>query len=148
METLSPNTIGDIPALRAHVAPGKVAYSFLGQDIDLGTFYRRTKQVANGLIKDGVSVGARICYLGKNSEIYFEVLFGTAKAGAVLAPINWRLAPPEVAYILKDCQAERLFIEKALARHGGDVRATATQLGLSRSALYRRLQHHGLRDRP
>jgi len=44
--------------------------------------------------------------------------------------------------------AERLFIEKALARHGGDVRAAATQLGLSRSALYRRLQHHGLRDRP
>jgi transcriptional regulator of acetoin/glycerol metabolism len=44
--------------------------------------------------------------------------------------------------------AEKLFIEKALARHGGDVRATATQLGLSRSALYRRLQHHGLRDRP
>jgi DNA-binding NtrC family response regulator len=44
--------------------------------------------------------------------------------------------------------AEKLFIEKALARHGGDVRAAATQLGLSRSALYRRLQHHGLRDRP
>jgi transcriptional regulator with PAS, ATPase and Fis domain len=42
--------------------------------------------------------------------------------------------------------AERLFIEKALARHGGDVRAAAVQLGLSRSALYRRLQHYGIRD--
>jgi DNA-binding NtrC family response regulator len=42
--------------------------------------------------------------------------------------------------------AERLFIEKALARHHGDVRAAAAQLGLSRSALYRRLQQYGIRD--
>ena len=41
-------------------------------------------------------------------------------------------------------QAERLFIQKALARHGGDVRKTAEQIGMSRSALYRRLQQFGL----
>jgi DNA-binding NtrC family response regulator len=39
--------------------------------------------------------------------------------------------------------AERLFIEKVLARHGGDVRLAAQQLGMSRSALYRRLQQYG-----
>jgi transcriptional regulator with PAS, ATPase and Fis domain len=43
-------------------------------------------------------------------------------------------------------EAERVFIEKALARHGGDVRLAAKQLGLSRSALYRRLQHYGIRE--
>ena len=42
--------------------------------------------------------------------------------------------------------AERLFIEKVLAQHGGDVRLAAQQLGMSRSALYRRLQHYGVRD--
>jgi len=41
-------------------------------------------------------------------------------------------------------QAEKLFIQKVLARHGGDVRKAAEQLGMSRSALYRRLQQHGL----
>ena len=41
-------------------------------------------------------------------------------------------------------QAERVFIQKVLARHGGDVRKAADQLGMSRSALYRRLQQHGL----
>jgi transcriptional regulator with PAS, ATPase and Fis domain len=41
-------------------------------------------------------------------------------------------------------QAERLFIQKVLARHGGDVRKSAEQLGVSRSALYRRLQQFGL----
>ena len=42
--------------------------------------------------------------------------------------------------------AERAFIEKVLARHGGDVRLAAEQLGMSRSALYRRLQHYGLKE--
>ncbi|HJZ75990.1 MAG TPA: sigma-54 dependent transcriptional regulator [Vicinamibacterales bacterium] len=42
--------------------------------------------------------------------------------------------------------AERVVIEKALARHSGDVRAAAAQLGLSRSALYRRLQAYGIRS--
>jgi len=41
-------------------------------------------------------------------------------------------------------QAEKIFIQKVLARHGGDVRKAADQLGVSRSALYRRLQQFGL----
>jgi DNA-binding NtrC family response regulator len=42
--------------------------------------------------------------------------------------------------------AERAFIEKVLARHRGDVRLAAEQLGMSRSALYRRLQQYGVRE--
>jgi DNA-binding NtrC family response regulator len=41
-------------------------------------------------------------------------------------------------------QAEKLFIQKVLARHGGDVRKAAEQLDMSRSALYRRIQQYGL----
>ncbi len=53
---------------------------------------------------------------------------------------------PEAAtpHSLED--AERAFIEKVLAQHGGDVRQTAQQLGMSRSALYRRLQQYGVRE--
>ena len=43
-------------------------------------------------------------------------------------------------------EAERVFIEKVLARHEGDVRLAAQQLGMSRSALYRRLQQYGVRE--
>lgn len=43
-------------------------------------------------------------------------------------------------------EAERVFIEKVLARHSGDVRLAAQQLGMSRSALYRRLQQYGVRE--
>jgi DNA-binding NtrC family response regulator len=51
-------------------------------------------------------------------------------------------APPADEMSLE--QAEKIWIQKALARHGGDVRKAAEQLGVSRSALYRRLQHFGL----
>ena len=55
-------------------------------------------------------------------------------------------APAEAATPQSLEDAERLFIEKILAEHGGDVRRAAEQLGMSRSALYRRLQHYGVRE--
>ena len=56
-------------------------------------------------------------------------------------------APPAAAPAAEEMsleQAEKIFIQKVLARHGGDVRKAAEQLGMSRSALYRRLQQFGL----
>ena len=58
-----------------------------------------------------------------------------------LQPSTPANAPPEEMTLE---QAERIFIQKVLARHGGDVRKAAEQLGMSRSALYRRLQQFGL----
>ena len=55
-----------------------------------------------------------------------------------------RTASDPVPHSLED--AERAFIEKVLAQHGGDVRQAAHQLGMSRSALYRRLQQYGVRE--
>jgi acyl-CoA synthetase (AMP-forming)/AMP-acid ligase II len=66
--------------------------------------------VANGLAAFGVRPGSRIASLDQNSDRYFEVLFGAAKIGAVLVSVNWRLAPPEIAYILNDARAEVIFI--------------------------------------
>ena len=59
-----------------------------------------------------------------------------------LAPPARRAAPSRLSLE----EAERVFIEKVLARHGGDVRLAAEQLGMSRSALYRRLQQYGVRE--
>ena len=54
--------------------------------------------------------GERIAYLGKNSDIYFELLLGAMKANVVMAPVNWRLAGPEIAFIVGDCKAPVLFV--------------------------------------
>src|SRR4030088_2226003 len=77
--------------------------SFAGLDI-------HTNRVANGLKALRVKRYERVAYLGKNSDIYFELLLGAMKANVVMAPVNWRLAGPEIAFIVEDCKAAVLFI--------------------------------------
>ena len=71
---------------------------------------QHASQIANGLIAVAVHRHSRVAVLDLNSDRYFEVLFGTARAGGVLVGINSRLAAPEVAYILADAGAEVLFV--------------------------------------
>ncbi|MCW5732173.1 MAG: fatty acid--CoA ligase, partial [Alphaproteobacteria bacterium] len=71
---------------------------------------RRVSRVANGLIAAGIRPGARIALLDKNDPSFFELMLGAIRARAVLVPVNFRLAAPEVAYILKDARAEMLFV--------------------------------------
>jgi DNA-binding NtrC family response regulator len=70
-----------------------------------------------------------------------------ARTGSITANDLGLQGPPEAAAGTEEMtleQAEKLFIQKVLGRHGGDVRKAAEQLGMSRSALYRRLQQFGL----
>ncbi len=68
--------------------------------------------------------------------------------GGAIRGVDLGLRPvPSASPRLEDLpleEVERLLIRKALERHGGNVSQAAKALGLSRSALYRRLQQHGL----
>ena len=66
--------------------------------------------VANALIAEGVRTAGRVAHLDKSSDLFFELLFGAAKANAVMVSVNWRLAPPEVLHIVNDAEAEILFV--------------------------------------
>jgi acyl-CoA synthetase (AMP-forming)/AMP-acid ligase II len=103
-------TLGDVAREQARTRGGKVAFSFEGRDTTFGELDANASRVANALTAAGVGRGDRIAYVGKNSADYFELLLGAAKAGAVMAPVNWRLAPPEVAYILADAGAKAAFV--------------------------------------
>jgi acyl-CoA synthetase (AMP-forming)/AMP-acid ligase II len=74
-----------------------------------GELEERTARVATALIDAGLAKGDRICWIGKNSDLYFTLFFGAARAGIVMTPIGWRLAPPEWAYIVNDTQAKLVF---------------------------------------
>jgi acyl-CoA synthetase (AMP-forming)/AMP-acid ligase II len=102
--------LGDVARQQARTQPERTAFVFEGRSTAYGDFDRHANQIANGLIGMGLGKGDRIAYLGKNSDWYFELLFGAAKAGAVMTPVNWRLAGPEVAYIIGDCAAKLLFV--------------------------------------
>jgi len=54
-----------------------------------------------------------VAWLDRNSDCYFEALFGCAKANMVMCPVNWRLAAPEVQDIITDAETEILFVGPA-----------------------------------
>ncbi len=103
-------TLGEVARYHAAERPNAIAFSFEGRDTTYGQFDAHTNQVGAALTASGVKPGDRIVYIGKNSDHYFELLFGAAKIGAVMAPVGWRLAPPEMAYIADDTDAGMVFV--------------------------------------
>jgi acyl-CoA synthetase (AMP-forming)/AMP-acid ligase II len=105
------STLAELPSYQAAKLGSKVVLTFEGRDTTFAEFDAHTNQVANGLISLGLKPGDRISFLGKNSDWYFELLFGAIKAGVVLVPVGWRLAEPEILFILKNSEAKALFVE-------------------------------------
>jgi len=82
-----------------------------GLGLNFDQYKGRVDQLAAGLQKAGVTNGDRIGVLAKNSLDYFT-LFGAAAAfGAIMVPVNWRLAPDEISFILKDSAPRVLFAD-------------------------------------
>ena len=101
-------SLGDF--VRAHAAAQSDAAAFvMGEEtLTFGALDAGSNRAANGMLSLGIGKGDRIAYLGKNHHLYFELLVAAAKIGAVMTPVNWRLAPPEVAYILENSCARLL----------------------------------------
>ena len=104
------STLVDVVRDRAQTLGSAAAYEFEGRVTSFAEFDRKTNQVANALKAMKLKPHERIAYFGKNSDSYFELLVGAMKANVVMAPINWRLAGPEVAFIVEDCKAPALFV--------------------------------------
>ena len=102
--------IGDITRRHALTRPDRTAIHFEGTRLTYGELDRRTNQVPNGLIAEGVGRQRRAAILSKNGPAFFELWFGAAKVDVVLVPVNFRLAAPEVAYVVEDAGAELLFV--------------------------------------
>jgi acyl-CoA synthetase (AMP-forming)/AMP-acid ligase II len=103
-------TLGDVARYHGRTRPQATAFKFEGRQTSFADFDRHTNQVANGLIAAGLKKGDRIAYVGKNSDWYFELFAGASKAGVVMVPIGWRLAVPEIAYVVEDAEARLLFV--------------------------------------
>ena len=68
----------------------------------------QVNRLANALVGFGLQPGDRFAILSKNSIEYATVYYAASKAGVVPVPLNYRLAPPELAYIINDAQAKML----------------------------------------
>ncbi|RHW28332.1 fatty acid--CoA ligase [Nocardioides immobilis] len=89
----------------------------------------RADRVAAALCASGLPAGARVGFLDRNSPICVELLFGVARAGMVLVPLNWRLSPSELAEIVTDAGisllvAGREFLSLVAGHDGTDESQT------------------------
>ena len=93
----------DKPALRCHEQVW--SYAFLAARI--AALARAMKSQL------GVRRGDRVAVLSLNSPDYLALLYACARLGAMLVPLNWRLAVPEQIFILRDAAVQALFVAKA-----------------------------------
>lgn len=102
----------------AERTPYKLALvdTYTGRQFTYARFNERANRLASFLSTQlGIQPGDRVSILAQNSSDYYEVLFACAKSGAILNTLNWRLAKPELHFILSDCQPRVLIYEPEFA---------------------------------
>lgn len=111
-------------ARHARQRPDHVAIICEDREVTYADLHRGSNQTAHALLAEGLARGARVAYLGQESESYYELALACAKAGTVLVPINWRLTSREVDHVLRDSSAELLFVERAFRAVAERLRPT------------------------
>jgi acyl-CoA synthetase (AMP-forming)/AMP-acid ligase II len=94
----------------AEAKPNIVALAEGDYALDYAGLEAQTAKIASALAAAGLVKGDRIVWLGKNSHLYFALLFGAARIGIVMVPVGWRLAPAEMQWIINDTRARLLFV--------------------------------------
>jgi O-succinylbenzoate-CoA ligase len=104
------NNLGLFLTKRALLNPHREAYvdGNLPVRLSFRELNERCNRLANALRTAGVEKGERIGFLLMNSAEFMEAYFAAAKIGAVVVPLNWRLVPDELEFILKDSGTTRL----------------------------------------
>ena len=100
---------------QAGYAPAKCAIRFAGREISYAALAARIDTTARALASANVGVGDRVAFLGLNHPEMIALLFACARVGAMLAPLNWRLAAPEHRATLADCTPKLLVAEASFA---------------------------------
>src|SRR5215471_6836089 len=92
--------------------PRKTAIICDEERLTYSEFADRVAHLAGAIRKLGIKPGDRVAFLSGNCHRLLEAYYGVLEAGAVLLPLNIRLAPQELAFILNDSGAKLLFIEQ------------------------------------
>jgi fatty-acyl-CoA synthase len=101
--------VGDWIRKWSQIAPKKTAIIDNGREFKYREVNERCNKVSHYLLKKGVGKGDRIAILSYNSHEFIEIYLAAAKIGAIFVPLNWRVAPNEILYILNDCSPKVLF---------------------------------------
>ncbi|MFN8072284.1 MAG: fatty-acid--CoA ligase FadD5 [Mycobacterium sp.] len=108
--------------------PRATALRYLGRTITWAELHRRVSGLAGALHRRGIGSGDRVMILMLNRPEFVETCLAATMLGAIAVPVNFRLTPPELAYLVQDCAASVLVTEPMLAPVAAAVREIAPQL--------------------
>jgi fatty-acyl-CoA synthase len=89
--------------------PGKTAVIFEDQAISYRDLHCRANRTASWLQSQGIEKGDRVAAMLGNCTQFIELYLACSRLGAIFVPINFRLAVPELDYILRN-SLPRLFV--------------------------------------
>lgn len=89
-----------------------VAYITPSRHWTFGELHTESSRVAQGLAALGVGAGDRVACLTKHTAEAVVLILAANKLGAVGMPVNWRLAPPEIDYVLNNGEAKFLMVDE------------------------------------
>ncbi len=115
-------------ARRAARTPHRKAVTFEGETLDYAAMQRAIERTAGRLAGLGVVSGDRVAYLGLNHPAFLIAMFACARIGAIFTPLNFRLAGPEIAYIINDSEACVLICDQNLRAVADGVRASLSSV--------------------
>ncbi|MGQ0572784.1 MAG: long-chain-fatty-acid--CoA ligase [Pseudonocardia sp.] len=121
--TDSPATYSDVLAGWAARRPDAVALSYAGTTRTWAELAGRVHRAAGALRAAGIGPGDRIAVLDLNHPSCLELTLACAQVGAANAVVNFRLAPPEIVYVINDAAARILFVGPEFAGAVEQVRA-------------------------
>src|SRR3954454_3200306 len=108
--------LSDLIDRNAAFAPDKPAIRFGGATLTYAALTERIAATARALKSQlGVGRGDRVAVLSLNHPDYLVLLYACARLGAILVPLNWRLAVPEQVFILTDASVKALVVEQGFA---------------------------------
>ncbi len=108
--------------------PDKVGVVCGEQRFTYTQFAERAARLAGVLIATGAKPGDRVAFLSTNCHRLLEAYYGVLEAGCVLLPLNIRLAPQELAFVLNDAQVRFLFAESSFLPLAESFRTTVPSI--------------------
>jgi long-chain acyl-CoA synthetase len=115
--------MGDLPDMGARRYADHPAFILNDDAVTYEELAQRTNQVANMLERHGVQPGERVGLYVPNTLQFPEAYFGTIKRGAVPIPLNLRLDPDTLAYVLEDADVNHMIASPFLAEDVREIKA-------------------------
>jgi acyl-CoA synthetase (AMP-forming)/AMP-acid ligase II len=127
--------IGEVIRVNAKKYPHKLALKDAKRQLTFEELNIRTNKLANGILNSGINKGDKVAILSNNSIEFMELYVAAAKAGFIIVPINFRLHPDDVFFILKNSDAKIFIVDSRFQEFTEKVWKNAKEFGVEKVEL-------------